>query len=145
MLAAIGENGLNTTSNLSVLALWVLGSAACDAAEIASTPARPSTKATAPARAARAPLWVTRRLQEASAASVAMADATAPHQPGIAAMGNQPVRTDSRQCVLCDSTVMVVCSPIRPADNPMAMDETLIPAGLAVSRGSANAGVGGMP
>ena len=46
MLAAIGENGLNTTSNLSVLALWVLGSAACDAAEIASTPARPRTKAT---------------------------------------------------------------------------------------------------
>ena len=32
-----------------------------------------------------------------------------------------------------------------PADNPMALGETLIPAGLAVSRGSANAGVGGMP
>ena len=60
-------------------------------------------------------------------------------------MGNKPMRTDSRQPVLCVSTAMIVCSPIRPADNPMAMGETLIPADLADSRGSANAGVGGMP
>jgi len=102
--------------------------------------------------APRGPRWgVTLRLREASAASVAMADAIAPpllsppHHPGIAAMGNQPMRTDSRQGVLCDSTAMIMCLPIRPADNPMAMGETLIPAGLADSRGSAKAGVGGMP
>jgi hypothetical protein len=71
--------------------------------------------------ALRGPRWgVTRRLREGSAASVAMADATAPHQPGIAAIANQPMRTDARQRMLCDSTAMVVCSPIRPADNPMA-------------------------
>jgi ribosomal protein S18 acetylase RimI-like enzyme len=40
LLAAIGVKGLKTTSKLRVLALWVLGSAAWEAAEIATTPAR---------------------------------------------------------------------------------------------------------
>src|SRR5215218_9197246 len=47
LLAATGVNGLNTTSKVSVLDLAVPGSAACDAAEIDTTPARPSTRAAA--------------------------------------------------------------------------------------------------
>lgn len=51
MFAAIGENGLNTTPNVSVFDLAALGPAACDAAEIDNAPAKPSTTAAAaPAR-----------------------------------------------------------------------------------------------
>src|SRR5215218_10775442 len=47
LLAAIGENGLKTTSKVSVLALWAPGSAAWEAAETATTPTRARTKAAA--------------------------------------------------------------------------------------------------
>jgi hypothetical protein len=51
LFAATTSSGLNTTSKLSVLDLAVLISAACDAAEIDTTPATASnTAATAPAR-----------------------------------------------------------------------------------------------
>jgi hypothetical protein len=45
LLAAIGVKGLNLTSKLSVVALWVLGSAAWEVAETATTPVRARTRA----------------------------------------------------------------------------------------------------
>src|SRR4051794_32369655 len=47
LFAAMGVNGLNTTSKVSVVDLAAAGSAACDAAELDITPTRPSTKAEA--------------------------------------------------------------------------------------------------
>src|SRR5918995_1058763 len=74
LLAAIGVKGLKTTWKVSVLAFWVLGSAACEAAEIATTPARAST------RAAAAPIRTTLRII-----------------PLLAAAGAGPIpRSDSR-------------------------------------------------
>src|SRR5947208_9430628 len=51
LLAATMVSGLNTTSKTSVVDLAGLGAAACDAADVATTAARPSTTAAAaPAR-----------------------------------------------------------------------------------------------
>jgi hypothetical protein len=47
LLAAIGVKGLNLTSKLRVLALWVLGLGGLGVAETATTPARASTRAVA--------------------------------------------------------------------------------------------------